>query len=346
MMKKTTPTRALAGAFLIVAVSAAVSGCSSSSDDRLRSENTVLMERLAAAEAAREAASAAEQAAEAARIEAERAAEAAALAQARAEAEHDVAVAEAEAARERAAAAAEALAVAEAERDAALARAEAAAAALEELLAGIGGGPIAWGPPLAGSNLSALSGTEDEFGPKVADALVRAARALPNGGSQSSLVDERGRTADEMSVQVIRDEDGNLVYEMTDGARIALRAPFGLPRQGFDLALFSDLIPGIEPDLSSYPHDVLGIWAWDVDVGEVGVFWGRSPSIPGVSPTGISPTGAATYEGDAVGLHGSAGATTKFLADVELVADFDVLTVGGVVDGFRTLEGQALGDLR
>ena len=58
MMKETTLTGALTGAFLIVAVSAAVSACSGSGNDRLRSENAALMERLAAAEAARDAASA------------------------------------------------------------------------------------------------------------------------------------------------------------------------------------------------------------------------------------------------------------------------------------------------
>ena len=204
---------------------------------------------------------------------------------------------------------------------------------------------IAWGPRLGGLDLSPVSGAEDEFGPKVVEALARAARAVPNGASQSSLVDGDGRTADEMSVQVVRDDDGNLVHEVTDGARIVVRVPFyNLPRQGLDLALFTDLIPGIAPDPSSYPHEVLGVWAWDADGGEVGAFWSRSPKVPPVEFGAASPTGTATYEGDAVGLHASEGAATKFVADVELAADFDNRTVGGEVAGFRSLAGDSLGD--
>ena len=204
-----------------------------------------------------------------------------------------------------------------------------------------GPAPIAWGPRLDMSNLSTISGAEDDFGPDVIGALARAARAVPNGASQSSLL-ENGQTADEMSVEVVRHDDGSLVYEMTDGARMVVRVTPDLPRQGLDLALFTDLIPGIEPDLSSYPHELLGLWAWD---GEFGAFWGMSPSIPAVEFDGTSPIGTAIYEGDAVGLHASAGATTKFLADVELVADFDRHTVGGEVNGFRTFAEKALGDL-
>ena len=206
---------------------------------------------------------------------------------------------------------------------------------------GDGPAPISWGPRLDASNLSAVSEAEDDFGPDVADALLRAARAVPNGASQSSLV-ENGRTADGTSVQVIRDDDGRLVYEVTDGARYVVRVPFSLPRQGFSLAVFTDLLPGIEPDLSSYPHEVLGMWAWN---GEVGAFWGRSPSIPPVEFGTTSTIGTATYEGDAVGLHAGAGATTKFLADVELVADFDSHMVSGGVDRFRSFAGETLGDL-
>lgn len=209
---------------------------------------------------------------------------------------------------------------------------------------GTSGASIAWGPRLDKSDLSPFSGAEDEFGPEVVGALARAARAVPNGASQSSLVDGGGRTADEMSVQVVRDDDGNLVHEVTDGARIVVRVPFNLPRQGLDLALFTDLIPGIEPDLSSYPHEVLGMWAWDAGDSEVGVFWGRSPSAPPVDFGAASPTGTATYEGDAVGLHAAGGAGTKFLADMELMADFDNHTVGGEVRGFRSFAGDSLGD--
>ena len=168
---------------------------------------------------------------------------------------------------------------------------------------------IAWGPRLAGSGLSALSGGNDEFGPAAADGLWAAARAAPaaaeNGVSQSSLV---GQAVDGMGVHVVRDDDGNLVYELTDGGQVVVRVPTPLPRQGFDLALFTDLIPGIEPDLSSYPHEVMGMWAWN---GAVGSFWGRSPTVPEVSFGSGSPTGTATYEGDAVGLHAAAPAPRR-----------------------------------
>ena len=360
-MRQSRLTRIPSAACLVMTLSAVVSGCSSSVQDALRADNAALVERLQAAEAMveaeRAAAARATEVAEAARMEAERTAEAAAAAetraeaarqsQATAEAERDAAIADAQAALERAEAAAAAQAVAEAARDAAIARAVVAEAALEELLDqltdGAGGGPIAWGPRLDGSNLSPVSGAEDDFGPDVIGALVRAARAVPNGASQSSLV-ENGRTADETSVQVLRD-DGNLFYEVTDGARFVVRVPFSLSRQGFDLALLTDLHPGIEPDLSSYPHDLLGMWAWDLEEGEVGVFWGRSPSIPPVEFGSGSPVGRGVYEGDAAGLYAGAGATTKFLADVELVADFGSHMVGGEVDGFRSFSGHDLGDL-
>ena len=202
---------------------------------------------------------------------------------------------------------------------------------------------IVWGPRLAGSGLSALTGGNDAFGPEAAGGLAAAARAAPaaavNGVSQLSLP---GQAVDAMRVQVARDEDGNLVYELTDGGQVVVRVPSPLPRLGFSVAVFTDLIPGIEPDLSSYPHDLLGMWAWG---DAVGAFWGRSPELPGVTSTGISPSGTATYEGDAVGLHAAGGSAAKFLADVEMVADFDSRTVGGTVDGFHTFSGQSLGDL-
>ena len=142
---------------------------------------------------------------------------------------------------------------------------------------------------------------------------------------------------------MVYDEDvGNLVHEITDSARFWVRVPFIAPRQGFDLAAFTDLLPGIEPGLSSYPHEMLGVWASD---GEAGAFWSMSPSIPPVSFGPASPAGAATYEGDAAGLHAANGAVTKFLADVRLVADFDSRTVGGAVNGLRSLKGVSLGDL-
>ena len=202
---------------------------------------------------------------------------------------------------------------------------------------------IAWGPRLAGSGLSALTGGNDAFGPAAAAGLGAAARSAPaaavNGVSQLSLP---GQAVDAMRVRVARDDDGNLVYELTDGGQIVVRVPSPLPRLGFSVAVFTDLLPGIEPDLSSYPHDLLGMWAWG---GAAGAFWSRSPEIPGVRSTGISPAGTATYEGDAAGLHAAGGSAAKFLADVEMVADFDSGTVGGTVDGFQTLSGKSLGDL-
>ena len=210
---------------------------------------------------------------------------------------------------------------------------------------GNGGPPdsIAWGPRLAESGLSAFAGADDEFGVSVAGALARAARAAPNGGSQSSFVDEHGRTADEVSVRVVRDVDlGGLAHEITDGARFIVQVPFPAPRQGFELAAFTGLIPGIEPDLSSYPHEVLGVWAWD---GEAGAFWSRSPSVPPVDFGPASPTGSAVYEGDAAGVLAAAGTATKFVAGVRLEADFGDRTVEGAVSGFRSLAGAALVDL-
>ena len=124
-------------------------------------------------------------------------------------------------------------------------------------------------------------------------------------------------------------------------AALVVRAP-SPPRQGFDLALFAGVPAGIEPDPSSYPHELLGLWAWN---GDVGAFWGASPSVPRAGFGAGYPAGLATYKGDAVGLHAAGGATTKFLADVALVADFDDGTTSGTVDGFRSFAGEALGQL-
>ena len=204
---------------------------------------------------------------------------------------------------------------------------------------------IAWGPRLAESGLSAFAGADDDFGGAVAGGLARAARAAPNGASQSSLVDADGRTAHEMSVRVVRDDDlGGLAHEITDGARIIVQVPFPAPRQGFALATFTGLIPGIEPDLSSYPHEVLGVWAWE-DEGVAGAFWSRSPSVPPVDFGPATPTGRAVYGGDAAGVLAAAGTAMKFVADVRLEANFDDGTVGGAVSGFRSLTGGALNDL-
>ena len=203
-----------------------------------------------------------------------------------------------------------------------------------------GGASIAWGPQVGASDLSAVSGAEDGFALDLGEALARAARTAPNGASQSSD-SEDGRTAREMTVEVVRDAYGELVYEVSDGSSIVVHTP-GPPRRGFDLALFAGVPAGIEPDPSSYPHELLGLWAWN---GEVGAFWGASPSIPQAGFSDVYPAGRATYEGDAVGLHAELGATTKFLADIALVADFDAGTVGGRVDGFRSFAGEALGGL-
>ena len=195
---------------------------------------------------------------------------------------------------------------------------------------------IGWGPRIEGTVLSPLFGAEDRFDSSAFAAVARAARAEPTSGSQST-------TDDEMSVRVTRDDDEHLVHEFTDSARIALHVPSLVPRQGFDLAAFTDLIPGIEPDVSSYPHEVLGVWAWE---GDVGAFWSKSPEIPPVDfGHRYAPVGTATYEGNAAGIHAVPDAATKFVADVEMVADFDAYTMGGRVDGFRTLEGGPIGDL-
>ena len=204
---------------------------------------------------------------------------------------------------------------------------------------------IAWGPRLAESDLSAFAGADDDFRGAVAGGLARAARAAPNGGSQSSLVDEDGRTADEVSVRVVRDVDlGGLAHEITDGARFIVQVPFPAPRQGFALAAFTGLIPGIEPDLSSYPHEVLGVWAWEGE-GAAGAFWSRSPSVPPVDFGPASPTGRAVYDGGAAGVLAAAGTATKFVADVRLEADFGDRTIEGRVSGFRSLAGAVLVDL-
>ena len=208
-----------------------------------------------------------------------------------------------------------------------------------------GGGPVPGGtsryiergPRLASSNLSPIREAEDDFGADVTAALVRAAQATPRGSSQSSRVDGDGRTTDEMTARVGRDDDGNVVYHVTDRGPVP-----GPARQGFHLALFTTMLPGIEPDLTSYQHDVLGLWAWN---GEVGAFWDKSPSGPPTTFASPSPTGTATYEGDAVGLHAAGGAVTKFVADVTLNADFANHMVSGEVDMLRSIAGASLGDL-
>ena len=200
---------------------------------------------------------------------------------------------------------------------------------------------VTWGPRLPDSGLSPIQTAEDDFDlDNIMDALIRAAQAVPLGSSQSSPVENR-RTADEVTARIIRDDEGNIVYMVTDKSRMAVPVPGPKRSQELRLALFTDLIPGIEPDLTSYPHEVLGVWARN---GEVGAFWDRSPSGP-VDFDSLSPVGTATYDGDAVGLHAADGTTTKFLADVEMVANFDTNTVSGEVDRFRSLTGELLGDL-
>ena len=212
-----------------------------------------------------------------------------------------------------------------------------------------GGGPVTGdtslhieiGPRLESSDLSPIREAEDDFGADVIDALVRAAQATPRGSSQSSRVDGDGRTTDEVTARVGRDDDENVVYQVTDSARMVVNVP-GLHGEDFHLALFTTLLPGIEPDLTSYPHEVLGLWAWD---GEIGAFWDRSPSGPPTTFSSPSPTVTATYEGDVVGLHAAGGAVTKFLADVTLNADFGTHVVNGKVETLRSFAGTSLGDL-
>lgn len=194
---------------------------------------------------------------------------------------------------------------------------------------GSGGGDlIGWGPVVEGTHLSRMHGAQDRFGADTADAIRRAARTAPQGASQSSLA-TNGRTSDEVSVQVVRNDAGALVHEVTDGARFVLHVPG--PHVGFDLSMFTTLPLGIEPDLTSYPHELLGVWAWD---GEVGAFWSQSPEIRPVS-LDARLVGTATYEGDAVGVYASGVHVGHFIADVELQADFDHDTISGTVDDFR-----------
>ena len=96
------------------------------------------------------------------------------------------------------------------------------------------------------------------------------------------------------------------------------------------------------PGSFSYPHEVPGEWAME---GEAGAFWSRSSSVPPTDFGPASPTGRAVYEGDAAGVLAAAGTATKFVADVRLEADFDGGTVGGAVNGFRSLAGDPLDDL-
>ena len=196
------------------------------------------------------------------------------------------------------------------------------------------------GQRLESSNLSPVLGAEDDFDADVIPALIAAARAIPFGTTQSTPV-QGDRTPDEMTARVGRDEDGNVVYNVTGEGTFWTPVP-GPPRQGLALALFTDLIPGIEPDLTSYPHEVLGLWATE---NQVGAFWDRSPGLETVGFDSTSPAGTATYTGDAVGLHAADGSVAKFLADAELVADFSADTIGGTVDAFRSFSGAALGDL-
>ena len=200
---------------------------------------------------------------------------------------------------------------------------------------------IVWGPRLDMSDLSPVLGAEDDFSPDVIDALVRAAKAVPNGASQSSRIDESGKTMDEVKVRVVRDDKGKLVHRITDNSQMVVDVPSSLgPRQDFRLALFTHLIPGIEVDLSSYPHELLGIWAWD---DHVGAFWSRINSQP-LNQFADFPSGSATYKGDAVGLHAADGATAKFLAEVTLNANFDDFKMGGTVSKFRLSNGSTLDD--
>ena len=192
--------------------------------------------------------------------------------------------------------------------------------------------PISWGPRLDRSELSPVAGAEHDFNSGVQmDALVRAAQAVPKGTTQSSRVDG-GHTASELSVRVVQKDAGGQVYRLTERNRtvdVPSRPPGPVP----GLALFTDLIPGIEPNLAHYPHELLGIWAWDQ---QVGTFWSRSPSL---EPLFALPSGSTTYQGDAVGLHAADGTIRKFLAKVTLKANVDDVTVRGTVSEFRFFDG-------
>ena len=200
---------------------------------------------------------------------------------------------------------------------------------------------IVWGPQLGDSNLSVIAGAEDEFGSGVGAAFANAARAIPNGASQASQT-EAGRTARQITLKVVRNQDENLVYEVSDGRYVEVLAP-GTAREGFDLALFANVPAGIEPDPSSYPHEVLGIWAWN---GEAGAFWSASSSIPAAAFVDtLSETDKATYVGELVGVFTIGDASEKVLADVALEADISGRSVSGKVSRFRSMGGDSLDDL-
>ena len=190
---------------------------------------------------------------------------------------------------------------------------------------------------LPDSDLSPIVGYEDtfEFDFNVVAALRSAAGATPNGASQASLVDGDNKTMSEVQVRLVRNDAGDLVYEGTDEDGTKYRKG-----DGFKISLFTSLTPGIEPDLTSYPHQLFGIWEWD---GEVGTFWSNSQPLPEM--VALQEGGRATYNGDAVGLHAAGNTTTRFLANVSLEADFTTGMVDGTVDQFRSLAGKSLGDL-
>ena len=114
---------------------------------------------------------------------------------------------------------------------------------------------------------------EDEFGTEIIDAIFRAAKADPNGGSQASSA-KNGRTLGEITVSASYDDKGNLAYELSEGQRLVARVPEERAN-GSRFAIFTNLIPGIEPDLTSYPHEILGIWAIG---GEIGAFMEQKPA--------------------------------------------------------------------
>ena len=202
-------------------------------------------------------------------------------------------------------------------------------------------GDLTADPRLGSSTLSPIRGAEDDFGPVPTSDLVRAAQTVPLGAAQSSLV-ENGRTAQEVSVQVVRDENGKQQYRVSVHDRLSVTVPGTKVRKDLRIAVFTDLLPGIEPDISSYPHSVFGLRAGG---GEMGAFRDRvSPERPAAFDP-VSRTGTAAYVGDAVALLAVAGTMEKFVADVRLIADFDRFTVSGWVDGFRSVSGERIGGL-
>lgn len=189
------------------------------------------------------------------------------------------------------------------------------------------------GPRLHSTNVSILSGSRPDFGSDIVELVASAARSTPNGTTQSS-----GSVSRELSAHVVYDSAGNMTYEVRDEEEVIA----SVPGEGSSIAVFTDLLPNIEPDFQSYPHELFGVWATQ---NEIGAFWSKSPEVPAVEFGVNSPVGTATYEGTAAGIHSINGATAQFIADVGMTADFDAHKVKGEVNRFRSLRGNPLTNL-